>query len=151
MTTSMKKASVSTKVPTKAVPTKAVPAGEAIKTVAKSPLKAEIKAEIKPKAKPVKKAVIQMPAPAVVSVVAATVEKAEKPKKIKMVRDSFTVPKNELNVLGDLKLRALSMKVNVKKGELLRAGIKALAAMSDAAFLDSLKAVPTLKTGRPKK
>jgi hypothetical protein len=39
----------------------------------------------------------------------------------------------------------------VKKTELLRAGIKALAAMSDASFIVALKAVPSLKTGRPSK
>jgi hypothetical protein len=74
-----------------------------------------------------------------------------KPKKVKLVRDSFTLPKNELSVLGDLKLRALSMSLGVKKSELLRAGIKALAGMSDAQLTAAIKAVPTLKTGRPKK
>jgi hypothetical protein len=39
----------------------------------------------------------------------------------------------------------------VKKTELIRAGIKAISAMSDAAFLASIQAIPNLKTGRPKK
>jgi hypothetical protein len=38
-----------------------------------------------------------------------------------------------------------------KKSELLRAGIKALSTMSDAALLVVLQAVPTIKTGRPNK
>jgi hypothetical protein len=38
----------------------------------------------------------------------------------------------------------------VKKSELLRAGIKALAAMGDAAFAAALGNVPAIKTGRPK-
>jgi hypothetical protein len=74
-----------------------------------------------------------------------------KPKKIKLVRDSFTIPKPEYLVLDNLKLRAADLKHPVKKGELLRAGIKALAAMNDTNLLIALKAVPLLKTGRPSK
>jgi hypothetical protein len=75
--------------------------------------------------------------------------KAEKPKKPKLVRDSFTIPKIEYVVLEALKLRAAKLTRAVKKSELLRAGIKALAAQSDAAFLSSLEKVPAIKTGRP--
>jgi hypothetical protein len=76
-------------------------------------------------------------------------EKPIKAKKIKLVRDSFTIPKPEYLILDNLKLRAADLKQPVKKSELLRAGIKALAAMSDPHFLAALKAVPMLKTGRP--
>ena len=65
------------------------------------------------------------------------------------MRDSFTIPKAEYVVLDDLKQRALALSHPAKKGELIRAGIKALAAMSDAAFLTAMKAVPAIKTGRP--
>lgn len=75
--------------------------------------------------------------------------KAEKPKKSKLVRDSFTIPKVEYVVLEALKLRAAKLTRTVKKSELLRAGIKALAAQSDAAFLSALEKVPAIKTGRP--
>ncbi len=75
--------------------------------------------------------------------------KAEKPKKPKLVRDSFTIPKAEYVVLEALKLRAAKLTRAVKKSELLRAGIKALAALSDAAFLSALEKVPAIKTGRP--
>lgn len=78
-------------------------------------------------------------------------EKAEKPKKPKLVRDSFTIPKHEYVVLDELKNRATQLKQPAKKSELLRAGIKALAAMSDAAFLKALTQVPAIKTGRPTK
>ena len=73
---------------------------------------------------------------------AATGLKATKPKKAKMVRDSFTMPKVEYTVLDELKQRALA---------LIRAGIKALAKMSDAKFLTAMSAVPAIKTGRPAK
>lgn len=80
--------------------------------------------------------------------------KAEKPlkvKKPKLVRDSFTIPKAEYGVLDELKQRAGKLASPAKKSELLRAGVKALAAMSDTAFLAAVKAVPTIKTGRPAK
>jgi hypothetical protein len=76
-------------------------------------------------------------------------DKAPKPKKLKLVRDSFTIPKLEYMVLDQLKLRAAELTRPAKKSELLRAGIKALAALSDAAFLTALEQVPAIKTGRP--
>jgi hypothetical protein len=75
--------------------------------------------------------------------------KAEKVKKPKMVRDSFTIPKAEYEVLATLKMRAAKLGQTPKKSELLRAGIKVLAAMADQALLASLSAVPSIKTGRP--
>ena len=87
---------------------------------------------------------------------AAKPDKADKPrraeaeKKPKLVRDSFTMPKPEYEVIAALKLRAAKLGQAPKKSELLRAGIKALAALTDAALLASLAAVPAIKTGRPK-
>jgi hypothetical protein len=76
--------------------------------------------------------------------------KPEKPKKPKLVRDSFTIPKAEYLVLDELKQRAARLAHPVKKSELLRAGIKALANQADANFLAAIQAVPAIKTGRPK-
>jgi hypothetical protein len=73
--------------------------------------------------------------------------KAHKPK---LVRDSFTMPKDEYQVIDALKRRALGLQKQVRKSELLRAGIQALAAMNDRSFLKAIAEVPTLKTGRPK-
>ena len=81
----------------------------------------------------------------------AVAAKPVKVKKPKLVRDSLTMPKAEYEVLDLLKTRAATLQTHIKKTELIRAGIKALAAMTDAAFLAALKAVPNLKTGRPKK
>lgn len=69
--------------------------------------------------------------------------------KLKLVRDSFTIPKHEYVVLDELKQRAASLKRPAKKSELLRAGIAALKAMPDKSFLSAINAVPSLKTGRP--
>lgn len=73
----------------------------------------------------------------------------DKVKKPKLVRDSFTIPKAEYEVLAALKARAAKHGQTPKKSELLRAGIKALAGMSDAEFIKGLQAVPAIKTGRP--
>lgn len=73
----------------------------------------------------------------------------QKTKKPKLVRDSFTIPKPEYLVLDELKQRAATLTRPAKKSELLRAGIKILAALSDAAFLTALAQVPAIKTGRP--
>ena len=76
--------------------------------------------------------------------------KPVKAKKPKLVRDSFTIPKDEYVVIEGLKTRAGKLGQAVKKSELLRAGVKALAAMSDIQFKAALSNVPTIKTGRPK-
>ena len=67
------------------------------------------------------------------------------------MRDSFTIPKDEYSALGVLKQRAAGLGRPTKKSELLRAGIAALSALSDSGLLAKLKAVPSLKTGRPKR
>lgn len=77
-------------------------------------------------------------------------EKESKAKKPKLVRDSFTIPKDEYAVIEALKLRAVGLSHPAKKSEILRAGLKALAGLSDAALRNALKAVPAIKTGRPK-
>jgi hypothetical protein len=100
------------------------------KTVAKKPVVK--KAATQPAAKPVKAV------------------KPAKVKKPKLVRDSFTIPKDEYVVIDALKTRAGKLGQAIKKSELLRAGIKALAAMSDIQFKAALSNVPTIKTGRPK-
>lgn len=70
-------------------------------------------------------------------------------KKPKLVRDSFTIPKNEFAAIETLKARAIALGTSVKKSELLRAGLMALQGLSDAAYKAAVAAVPTLKTGRP--
>jgi len=50
-----------------------------------------------------------------------------------------------------LKTRAGKLSVEVKKTELIRAGIKLLATLTGASFLSAIRAVPSLKTGRPAK
>lgn len=116
----------------------------------KAPARAAKPAPAAPAAKPAVKVVTQA---AVKSKAAPKppAEKAVKLKKPKMVRDSLSIPKPEYAVLDALKLRAAKLASPAKKTELIRAGIKAIAAMADGAFLAAIKAVPSLKTGRPSK
>jgi hypothetical protein len=121
-----------------------------VKSTAAAPAKAPAKSATKPAVKeslkaPVKSALKTLPKPKVKAA------KPAKEKKPKLVRDSFTIPKDEYTVLEDLKQRAGKLSTQIKKSELLRAGIKALAAMPDPVFLSALKLVPTIKTGRPAK
>ncbi|MDD2919553.1 hypothetical protein [Rhodoferax sp.] len=74
-----------------------------------------------------------------------------KPKKIKLVRDSFTIPKLEYLMLDALKLRAGALGKSVKKNELVRVGIKALVTMPDSQFLAAVTALAPIKTGHTSK
>jgi hypothetical protein len=74
---------------------------------------------------------------------------ADKPKKQKTIRDSFNMPADDYALIATLKKRALSAAKEVKKSELLRAGLKVLATMSTEAFANAINAVPAIKTGRP--
>jgi len=114
-----------------------------VKKVAAKPARKTTTAKAPIKAAPVKAAPAKPAKPV----------KAPKPVKIKkpkLVRDSFTIPKDEYVVIESLKTRAGKLGQAVKKSELLRAGVKALAAMSDIQFKAALNNVPTIKTGRPK-
>ncbi len=73
------------------------------------------------------------------------------PKKSKLVRDSFTIPKEEFAAIDSLKTRAVALGTSVKKSELLRAGLLLLQGLDEGAFKAALAGVPTLKTGRPSK
>jgi hypothetical protein len=84
------------------------------------------------------------------SVKPETPVKIERPRKPKLVRDSFTIPKSEYELLAALKTRSVKLNQPMKKSELLRAGIALLTELSDDAFLAVTKKVPALKTGRPK-
>lgn len=71
--------------------------------------------------------------------------------KEKLVRDSFTMPRADFALIHQLKERGLGFKRAIRKSELLRAGLQALAAMDDALLLALLDRLPALKAGRPRK
>jgi len=127
----------------------AVKATAAPKTAPKA--KTAVAAPAAPKAPAVKKPVAPK------SVKATPPKKAEpkkseaKPVKVKMVRDSFTFPETDHSQLAALKKRVVALGQDVKKGELVRAGIALLAALDNKALLAAVANVDRLKTGRPKK
>nr|WP_315204418.1 hypothetical protein [uncultured Albidiferax sp.] len=133
------------KVATAPTPTTAAAAPAPVPTKPVAAKKAPVRAKVAKIAKPV----VAKTKPPVVKAKPVAAAKPAKIKKPKLVRDSFTIPKAEYTVLDDLKLRAMALAQPAKKSELLRAGIKALAAMSDIALQAALQAVPTIKTGRP--
>ncbi|MEI7672298.1 MAG: hypothetical protein WCK00_09320 [Deltaproteobacteria bacterium] len=118
----------------------AKPAAKTAKKVAAKPV------AVKPVA--TKKVVV---APKAAKVAVAKESIIAKEKKIKMVRDSISIPKTEFLVLGEMKTRAGKLGVEVKKTELIRAGIKVLTALTGTAFVAAIRAVPNIKTGRPTK
>lgn len=78
-------------------------------------------------------------------------EHKEKVKKPKLVRDSFTMPEAEYQVLGDVKKACLRSGVAVKKSELLRVGVALIRKLDLAKLKEVLAALPPLKPGRPKR
>jgi hypothetical protein len=78
-------------------------------------------------------------------------EPKEKAKKPKLVRDSFTMPEQEYQALGDVKKACLKAGIEVKKSELLRVGVALVKQLDLAKLKAALGALAPLKAGRPKK
>jgi hypothetical protein len=113
-------------------------------SVAKSSPAQKAPAKAVKKAAPASKA----EAPKVEKVPKAKKQPAKKPK---LVRDSFTIPENDYALFATLKQRALAAGADVKKAELLRAGLVMLAKLDDAELVKAIGLVERIKTGRPKK
>lgn len=79
------------------------------------------------------------------------VEVKEKVKKIKLVRDSFTMPEAEYAVLSEVKKACLKAGIEIKKSELLRIGVALIRKLDTAQLKEIQASLPALKAGRPKK
>ena len=158
------KAAASVKTPAKPAAPKAAPAKAAKPATSKpaaakpaavkppvTPVATKVAAPPKPQTPPAAKKAAPAKAAAKPAKVATKPAKAEKVKKPKLVRDSYTMPENEFEQLAALKKRMLALGVAAKKSELLRAGLALLAALKDADVAVQLKKIPALKTGRPAK
>ena len=77
--------------------------------------------------------------------------KAVKKPKLKVVRDSFTMPQNEYQKIAHIKEIGLKAGLQVKKSEVLRAGVIALCAMDETQLKRALAGLDKIKTGRPNK
>lgn len=145
------------KASSKAVPTSKIPVKAPRKSASPAPKRKPVKAAaapVAPTAAPAKAKTSPTKAPQTKVAdkkKSAAPAKAAKEKKVKVVRDSFTLPKTELLQISEMKKRAMAMGVEVKKSELIRAGLLALTDMADTAFKKAMANVPTIKTGRPAK
>ena len=74
--------------------------------------------------------------------------KPNPPKKVPVIRDTFSFPEFDYVLLAQLKAALLKNGHNVSKSELVRAGLKTLAQMSPAQLIKTAKAVEKLKPGR---
>lgn len=108
------------------------------------------KAAAKPAARPASKPLAAKPSVSPENGKSAKTKK-HPPAKPKLVRDSFTLPEDDYALFASLKQRALAGGAEVKKSELLRAGLAMLARADDAEFLKAIGLVERIKTGRPKK
>lgn len=70
--------------------------------------------------------------------------------RVKLVRDSFTMPRDDFELIDLLKARAIEFKRPAKKSELLRAGLQVLSRLQDTELLAALETLRPLKAGRPK-
>ncbi len=70
---------------------------------------------------------------------------------LKVVRDGFTMPQADYDKIKSLKALCLKNGVEVKKSQLLRAGLIALEALAVAELLKRIAALAPVKAGRKKK
>ena len=94
---------------------------------------------------------IEPPVVAPVTAGKAAEAKPAKAKKVKVVRDSFTMPEAEYAQIAALKKRIARYGGNAKKSELLRAGLLLLAGLNDVELTAAMSDVEPVKTGRPRK
>jgi flagellar basal body-associated protein FliL len=76
--------------------------------------------------------------------------KKKKGDKARVIRDSFSFPRQDHHKITELKKICLAAGVHVKKGEILRAGLNLLTNLSLAELLVAVENVDRIKTGRPK-
>jgi hypothetical protein len=67
----------------------------------------------------------------------------------KVVRDSFTIPGDEYEMISRIKKRCMKAGISANKSEVLRAGLAALEAMPDKELANLFGKLPRVKTGRP--
>ena len=68
----------------------------------------------------------------------------------KVLRDGFTMPQTDYDMLKSLKALCLERGVEVKKSELLRAGVQALSQMPAQDLFERIRALAPVKAGRKK-
>ncbi|MDQ5827018.1 MAG: hypothetical protein M3441_22850 [Chloroflexota bacterium] len=67
----------------------------------------------------------------------------------KVIRDSFTIPGDEYELISRIKTRCMKAGISANKSEVLRAGLAALEAMPDRELTSLFGKLQRVKTGRP--
>lgn len=67
----------------------------------------------------------------------------------RVIRDSFTIPGDEYEMISRIKKRCMKAGVSANKSEVLRAGLAALEAMPDRELASLFGKLQRVKTGRP--
>lgn len=67
----------------------------------------------------------------------------------KVIRDSFTIPGDEYELISQIKKRCMKAGISANKSEVLRAGLAALESMPDKDLANLFGKLPRVKTGRP--
>lgn len=146
---------MNTKKSVKAEEIVAQPSPAAAKPLSKvAPVKAAkpvVKVPAVKKAVPAVKAPEPVAAKAAKEVKVAKEAKVAKKPKLKVVRDSFTMPQSEYQKIAQIKEIGLKAGLQVKKSEVLRAGVIALCAMNEEQLKTALSSLDKIKTGRPNK
>jgi hypothetical protein len=67
----------------------------------------------------------------------------------KVIRDSFTLPGRDYELIATIRQRCLKLTVNATKSEVIRAGLHILESLSDEELLIVINCLEKVKTGRP--
>jgi len=80
-----------------------------------------------------------------------TITMEEDPVKTKIIRDTFSMPQCDYDLIDKLRKQYLSQGIQMNKGEIVRAGLKVLSNMTPSDLKEVSSSVEKIKTGRPKK
>lgn len=70
--------------------------------------------------------------------------------KINVIRDTFTLPENDYELINICRAKLLDNKISATKSEVIRAGLIMLSKIPEVELIKSYNAVDKIKTGRPK-
>jgi hypothetical protein len=121
------------------------------KVAARKAVPAKPVAAKKPSSVPTKPAKKPAPIQKAMSTTPVSSKPAVKPTvKVKLVRDSFTLPESDHALLKACKKMALTSGRETKKSEVVRAAIRAFSTLSLVQQLAAYAALPQIAVGRPK-
>ena len=76
--------------------------------------------------------------------------KTTKPRSQKVIRDSFSLPPDDYELIAQIKQRCLGLAISANKSEVIRAGLHALTHLCDEDLCSVVQDLEKVKTGRPR-